>query len=177
MRKMLGGRPCWVLAVALAGCAHAARPVVTGQELYAKLDELADHGKVTLTSTEAKAVTVKFGQVLETEDARESYTLETLVKNCRGQQFDETGTCLLELLQTQRFRVRDRPPEKIAKGTPENEGLSRGWTILLGATAIAVPLTAGAVACESDDCKALMYVGLGADALLALLLALGSSPK
>lgn len=83
MREMLGGLPCWVLAVALASCAHPARPVVAGADLYAKLDELADHGKVTLTSTEAKPVVVKFGQVLQTEDARETYALEMLVNRSK----------------------------------------------------------------------------------------------
>lgn len=177
MREMLGGRPCWVLAVTLGACAHPPRPVIAGRELYAKLDELADHGQVTLRSTEAKPVVVKFGQVLETEDARESYALDVLVKNCRGEPVDDSGTCLLEELQGQRFRVFEKQVEKVPKGTPENTGLSRGWAIFLVGVGVAVPLTAGLVACDSDDCKALMGVGLGADALAVLLLWLGTSPK
>lgn len=176
-----------IVVVLASACAHPLRPTIRATDLRAKVDELVAHGHVTVPGSDGSQVVVRDGQVLVTDDRRQTIALDLLTAHCDGPTentaADDRPVCMLDDYAARRFRVYDKgkipPPSRTEADDRGDGGLGTGGKLVLGAIVIAVPLTIGVVKCDGDACKALFGVPLGLDGLVLLYaaLTLGSPHK
>ncbi len=146
------------LTVLASACAHAARPTISGAQLYAQVQVLQTTGQAVVGS-----VPVRKGQVLTTGSEGQTFLVEQVIENCHGGDPASEVDCTLALLLEQRFIVSDHAPSQrgapVAHEDRSGSMLTAGVVIGLGVAA-AAGLIYGVATCEFAGCKAVFGVPL-----------------
>jgi hypothetical protein len=147
-----------VLISIASGCAHPARPTMTGAELYAQIRPLQETGQATVGQ-----VTIRKDQVLTTGAAGQTFLVEQVIEKCHGGDPGSDVDCTLALLLDQRFTVTDHVPEgRTIKADHEDQSRSIVTSVVvvgLGVAAVS-GLVYGVATCEFPGCQAVFGVPL-----------------
>jgi hypothetical protein len=174
MRKQVYVPRRVLLAVTLAaGCAHRPVPTVAGADLYAQVQALQARGRVTVPASPAP-MEVRDDQVLVSADGgSQAFEVRAIIDRCHGGDPERDVECTLALLRGQRFRVEDVMPTRDAPRSTANDRSSGRGKVLLGAIAIAAPLTYGVARCDFPGCQAVFGIPLALGAGFLLIAMLG----